>query len=100
MPLRHLMKQHADRAATGTVLDKLDSSLAFAQTIADAGAGYFQANPAVKERLKKIAEQDRNYVSHEYLNASWDVMPFSNIAEQTGRRQVDLRLFRTFAGCR
>jgi hypothetical protein len=52
------------------------------EAMVDAGAGYFRANPAVTERLKKLKEQNRNYLAHEYMNDSWDVMPFSQVAEQ------------------
>lgn len=81
MPLRHLMKQHADRASAGPLLQKLDGAIAFAQSLAEAKAGYFAANPAVAKRLEKIKEQNKHYVAHEYLNDSWDVMPFSEVAD-------------------
>ena len=47
----------------------------------DSKAGYFKANPAVADRLVKIKEQNRNYVAHEYFNADWLPMPFSDVAE-------------------
>ena len=82
MPLRHLMKEHSKRASTGSLPHKIDEALSFMEKMVEAGANYFKANPAVTERLKKLKEQSRNYLAHEYLNASWDVMPFSQVADQ------------------
>jgi hypothetical protein len=82
MPLRHLMTLHAELAGTdasGTA-GKIDGALAFAQQVADSGALYFRANPAVTERLKRIKEQNRNYLAHEYFNRDWDLMTFSDVA--------------------
>jgi SAM-dependent methyltransferase len=84
MPLRHLMSLHEELAsgeAQGTVLN-IDAALAFAQTVVDSKAAYFRANPAVAERLKKITEQNKHYVAHEYFNADWLPMPFSDVASQ------------------
>lgn len=65
-PLRHLVTPHSDLAgseAAGTV-GKVDGALKFAKSIADSGALYFKLNPAVTERLKRITEQNRNYLAH------------------------------------
>ncbi|MFO1081066.1 MAG: class I SAM-dependent methyltransferase [Reyranellaceae bacterium] len=83
-PLRHLMNLHAELAGsdvTGTA-GKVDGALAFAQQVAGSGALYFRANPAVGERLKRIAEQNRNYLAHEYFNRDWDLMAFSEVAQE------------------
>jgi Predicted methyltransferase regulatory domain/Methyltransferase domain len=82
VPLRHLMTLHAELAgsdAAGTT-GKIDGALTFARQLADSGALYFRANPAVSERLKRISEQNRNYVAHEYFNRDWDLMTFSDVA--------------------
>jgi SAM-dependent methyltransferase len=81
MPLRHLVKLHTDFAAEATGMRaKLNEALAFAQQVIDSGAFYFRGNPAVAERLKKMSEQDRNYLAHEYFNRDWRVMAFSDVA--------------------
>ena len=81
MPLRHLVKLHTDLAAEATGMRaKLNEALAFAQQVIDSGASYFRGNPAVAERLKKMSEQDRNYLAHEYFNRDWRVMAFSDVA--------------------
>lgn len=83
-PLRHLMTLHSDLAgsdATGTV-GKIEGALKFAQDVSASGALYFRANPAVAERLKRITEQNRNYLAHEYFNRDWDLMAFSEVARR------------------
>jgi len=83
MPLRHLMTLHADLVgsdATG-VVGKIDGAVSFAKQVVDSGALYFRANPAVGERLKNIAGQNRNYIAHEFFNRDWEVMPFSDVAQ-------------------
>jgi SAM-dependent methyltransferase len=82
MPLRHLVKLHADLAAEATgMLGKLDGALAFARQVIDSGALYFHGNPAVGERLKLMSGQNRNYLAHEYFNEDWRIMAFSEVAK-------------------
>ncbi len=82
MPLRHLMTLQAELSGSDVsgFVSKIDTALAFTQQVVDSGALYFKANPAVAERLKRIAEQNRNYLAHEYFNRDWAVMPFSDVA--------------------
>src|SRR5262249_1888495 len=65
---------------TGAI-GKVDDALAFARNIADSGALYFRANPAVTARLKQISEQNRNYLAHEYFTRDWELMTFSDVAQ-------------------
>ena len=82
VPLRQLLTQHADLMSSEGqgMVSKIDAALDFAQSLSDHSAGYFKANPAVGERLTRIKGQDRNYLAHEYFNADWHPMPFSEMA--------------------
>jgi hypothetical protein len=81
IPLRHLMKLHADLAAEAAgVVAKVDGAVAFAQQVIDSGALYFQANPAVGERLKALSALSRNYLVHEYFTEDWRMTTFSDMA--------------------
>ena len=81
MPLRHLMKLHADLAAEAAgVAAKVDGAVAFAQQVIDSGALYFRANPAVGERLKALSGLRRNYLVHEYFTEDWRQITFSDMA--------------------
>ncbi|NVN88817.1 MAG: methyltransferase regulatory domain-containing protein [Rhodopseudomonas sp.] len=86
MPLRHLMTLQAELAGSDALgmTGKIDAALNFTQKVIDSGALYFRANPAVAERLKKIKDQNRQYLAHEYFNRDWLPMPFSQVAEYLG----------------
>ena len=73
MPLRQLMTLHAGSAGSDVqgVVARIDASIGFVGKLADAGARYFNANPAAKPRLDAIAGQNRHYVAHEYFNRDW-----------------------------
>jgi SAM-dependent methyltransferase len=90
MPLRHLMTLHAELAGSEAsgIVGKVDGALKFAQQVVDSGARYFQANPAVAERLKRISGQNRRYLAHEYFNLDWDVMAFSDVARLLAHAKV------------
>ncbi len=81
MPLRHIMTLHAELASgrASDMQSRINAALAFAQEVADSGSAYFKQNPSVVERLKRISEQNRNYLAHEYFNADWLPMSFSDV---------------------
>ena len=80
LPLRHLMKLHADLAGNANgIVAKVDGALAFTQQVIDSGALYFRRHPAVGEWLKTITAENRSYLAHEYLNEHWGVMTFSDV---------------------
>jgi hypothetical protein len=91
-PLRHLMALHAELAGSEAqgMAAKIDGSLAFSKKIADSGAQYFKANPAVAARLESIQKQNRNYLAHEYLNRDWHPMPFSEVAGLLSEAKLEL----------
>jgi hypothetical protein len=82
MPLRHLMSLHLN-LATGEASglgSRIDAAVGFAERVIESNALYFRANPAVAERLKGIKGHNRNYLAHEFFNADWHPMPFSDAA--------------------
>lgn len=93
MPLRQLMAMHAERAGTSRALpQRIDEALAFAQSLADAGSGYFRAHPSSVEWLKRVHTQGRNYLAHEYFNRDWQPMYFAEVAQAFTEAKL------TFAG--
>ena len=90
VPLRHLMKLHADFAAEASGLRaKIDGAVTFAQQVINSGALFFRGNPAVGERLKRMSALDRNYLAHEFFNDDWRVMPFSDVARWLGDAKLN-----------
>jgi SAM-dependent methyltransferase len=83
LPLRHLLKLHVDSsAARDAIADRIGAALDFAQKMVDAGAAYFRINPVAVEFLKQIQGQARAYLAHEYCNAVWEPVPFSEMSER------------------
>lgn len=82
MPFRHLMQLHAHVVGADAqgMVGKIDAALGFSREVVDSGALFFRANPSVGERMKKVAEQNRHYLAHEYFNADWQPMYFSEVA--------------------
>ena len=79
VPMQALMRmlgtaspERSDAAVPG-VLD-------FVDRLKQAGALYFQANPALENRLTDIRKQDPRYIAHEYMNQDWHPLMFADIA--------------------
>jgi SAM-dependent methyltransferase len=90
MPLRHLMKLHANLAAEAAgLVAKVDGAVAFAQQVIDSGALYFRANPAVGERLKALSGLRRNYLVHEYFTEDWRPITFSDMSRVLEDAKLD-----------
>jgi hypothetical protein len=90
MPLRHLMSLHLNLAtgeASG-LTSRIDAAVSFAEKVVESNALYFRANPAVAERLKGIKGHNRNYLAHEFFNADWHPMPFSEAAEHLAQAKL------------
>ncbi|MFN0182489.1 MAG: class I SAM-dependent methyltransferase [Aquabacterium sp.] len=83
MPLRHLLMLHAEHSSGDSqgLVPKMESALDFAQRVVDAGAQYFAVNPGVSERLKRLRQQNRHYLVHEYFNGHWLPTPFTDVAK-------------------
>ncbi|MFZ5776028.1 MAG: class I SAM-dependent methyltransferase [Thermodesulfobacteriota bacterium] len=83
VPMRHLLTEHAEvMGAPGRgIVARIDDALAFADRLLEVNPIYGRANPQVAERLKKIKEQNRNYLAHEYFNRDWHPMHFAEMAE-------------------
>jgi SAM-dependent methyltransferase len=87
-PLRILLSEYAKREGSGTILDKVEESIKFVERVIGANAAYFVQNPQLAQRLEGIKKHDRSYVAHEYFNAHWDPMPFSQVADQLSEAKL------------
>jgi hypothetical protein len=81
-PMRHLMTQHADviGAEGEGIVNRINAALEFSEKLLATQPLYSRANPGVGERLKKIKDQNRHYVAHEYFNRDWLPMHFADMA--------------------
>ena len=91
LPLRHLLKLHTDTvsAVAQPVPGKLDAALGFAQSLAEAGARYFNDHAGAKELLERVRDKSKSYLAHEYLNRDWQPMPFSEVAAVLAEAKLD-----------
>jgi SAM-dependent methyltransferase len=88
-PVRHLMMLHTE--FSGAALDpagKIEGALGFVRDVAKADALFFKANPMVERQLDDIGGQNRNYLAHEYFNADWSPMSFSEISKCLGEAKL------------
>ncbi len=83
VPMRDLLTEHAEVLGSdgAGIVNRIDSALAFADQLLAANPAYARANPQIAERIKKIKEQDRHYVAHEYFNRDWQPMAFAKMAQ-------------------
>lgn len=82
-PLRHLMKQHADRMGVpaGGMSRRIDGALEFIDLLLATNPLYCQVNPNVGDRFAGIKAHQREYLAHEYMNRDWRPMHFSEMVE-------------------
>ncbi len=81
VPMRDLLTEHSEvmGAAGHGLVPRIDAALLFAEKLLATNPTYAQVNTQVAERAKKIKEQDRNYVAHEYFNRDWMPMSFASM---------------------
>jgi SAM-dependent methyltransferase len=89
-PLRELMTDHADTmGAQGQgIVSRIDAALKFTEKLLESNPRYVQANPQVRERLKRIMAQDRHYVAHEFFNRDWEPMSFAKFSNWFSQAKV------------
>ncbi len=81
--MRHLLTQHADiiGAEGSGIVSRIDGALDFAIKFLATRPAYLNTNPVVETRLRKLLEQNRHYLAHEYFNKDWHPMHFASMVE-------------------
>jgi SAM-dependent methyltransferase len=71
-PMRHLMTEHSEiiGAEGSGIVSRIDGAIEFAQKLQKTNPLFSRANPLVGDRIKKIKDQNRHYLAHEYFNKS------------------------------
>jgi SAM-dependent methyltransferase len=82
-PLRDLLTEHTHVMGAGGqgLVNRIDAAIAFAEQLLNTNAAYGRANPQIAERLKRIKDQNRHYLAHEYFNRDWQPMAFSRFTD-------------------
>jgi hypothetical protein len=81
-PVQHLMAMHADvlGAAGQGPINRIEQALSFTDRLFAADPAFARANPSIAGRLKKLKDQNKHYLAHEYFNRNWDPMHFATTA--------------------
>jgi SAM-dependent methyltransferase len=77
-PLQRLIFEYAKRHPMAPRTTTAEA-LRFAKTIKDAGALYFQANPAVGAFIESMQGLDLTYLVHENLHESWSALYHADV---------------------
>jgi SAM-dependent methyltransferase len=82
-PMRHLLSAHADiMGAAGTgIVNRVNGAIDFAEKLLAANPAYARINPRIADRMKKLKEQNRHYLAHEYFNRDWQPVHFSEMTQ-------------------
>jgi SAM-dependent methyltransferase len=91
-PMRHLMYLHG-KLQGGPSAQRLDPAFDFIGKMLEADAGFFRANPTLKERFDKLRSNDKQYLVHEYLNEAWTLLYHSEVAAELEAAKL------TYVGC-
>lgn len=78
--IQRLLHEVGSRASGGAE-QRVESAIRFAEKMSSVGAGFLGDNPFMKTVLDALASGDRRYLAHEYLNAGWRALFFSDVAE-------------------
>jgi hypothetical protein len=90
-PMRHLITEHASvMGSPGKgVVSRVDGALQFAQQLLDTNPLFTRVNTNVVDRLKKVSEQNRQYLAHEYFNKDWHPMHFATMSQWLSPAKID-----------
>ena len=82
-PLRHLLAQHGSSMSSSGhgILPKVDAAIDFTKRLFKTDPAYGRGFPGIAKRVKKLEENDRHYLAHEYFNHNWVPMYFSEVAQ-------------------
>lgn len=89
-PMRHLISAYATSQGGGGhgLANQIDSALAFGKDLLATSPAYLGANPTAEGRFKKLMDQDKSYLAHEYFNRDWHPMYFATVAEWMERAKL------------
>ncbi len=74
--------------ASGGAEQRVDAAIQFAEKMNSVGAGFLAENPFLKSVIDTLATGDRRYLAHEYLNAGWRALFFSDVAEDLAEAKL------------
>jgi len=90
VPMRHLLTEHAKvMGSPGRgMVSQINAALEFSDKLLATNPVYARANPLIGDRMKKVKEQNRHYLAHEYFNRDWFPTHFSDLARTLSAAKV------------
>ena len=82
-PMRHLMTQHAEVIGSEGhgIVNRINGAIDFSEKLLATNPAFARANPLIADRIKKIKDQNRQYLAHEYFNKDWHPMHVATLAD-------------------
>ncbi len=87
-PMRELLRV-AERTSPKAGLERVTDAVNTAHALAQLGAKYFEQHPVAKKRVEGLLTQNSNYLTHEFLNESWDPTFFSEVADSFSEAKLN-----------
>jgi len=90
-PLQRLYRFYADQWSTlsDPPDQRLKEAYVLANSLKEAGAGYFKANPSAVARLENAMKHPLAYGVHEYLHESWTLFYFLDLVDELRACKLD-----------
>lgn len=90
-PIRHLMAEHAEQlgARGAGIVNRINDAIGFADKLLESQPAFLRSNPQAADRLKRVKDQNRSYLAHEYFNRDWHPMYFADMAQSLSGAKVD-----------
>jgi SAM-dependent methyltransferase len=89
-PLRQLFALHDRFAGSAhSAASRVDAALKFSDDLLSANPIYANAAPQLRDKLKSLMGQNRNYLAHEYFNREWNCMYFTDVVDALAPAKLD-----------
>jgi SAM-dependent methyltransferase len=87
-PVQRLMREFAKRRP-GRSDKSVVAAMEFVNQLAGKGARYLRANEPVLKNLARMADKDKTYLAHEYLNQHWEALYHVDVARDMEEARLE-----------
>lgn len=96
---RHLLVQHAKTygSISNGLSDNIRNSLKYMSEVMNYNPRTSVVNPTLKKKLESLFTQNPEYLSHEYYNADWTPMHFSDVHEALSNAKLEYACSASYA---
>ena len=90
IPVRDLMTYYVNTmepSGSGRI-GGINGALKFIEKLNTINPKFLETNPILKQRLKRIQGQNREYLAHEYFNKDWEAVNFGKLNESFSKAKL------------